>query len=169
MTTKETRKRQAPWRTSSACDLTGKGLPGRAIRRDQCILCFQSVLDNRVFSCLEGSILVPKSCFSFCIASHLFFFIYFYSEQEPGIHGPLLGGDSVEEQSRGAAQAQGGVARRVRSLGGIRAECGVSGGGDGLWSKFHTVCVFNKTKPLTASPLQLLVLPREVPVSTTQE
>lgn len=75
----------------------------------------------------------------------------------------------MEEQSRGTAQAQGGVARRVRSLGGIRAECGVSGGGDGLWRKFHIMCVFNKTKPHKASPLQLLVLPREVPVSTTQE
>lgn len=57
----------------------------------------------------------------------------------------------------------------MRSLGGIRAECGVSCGGDGLWRKFHIMCVFNRTKPLTASALQLLVLPREVPVSTPQE
>lgn len=48
-------------------------------------------------------------------------------------------------------------------------ECGLcldaAGGREG---SFHIVSGFNKTKPLTASLLQLLVLPREVLVSTAQ-
>lgn len=37
-----------------------------------------------------------------------------------------------------------------------------------LGGGFHISAGFNKTKPLTASLLQLLILPREVLVSTTQ-
>lgn len=73
----------------------------------------------------------------FFLRSEFFLLIYFYSEQEPGIHGPLLG-EMLWKGRRGGAV--GGV--RVTTLRMGEGPLWREAGREGHWRKPHTVCTF---------------------------